>query len=328
MTSILRDPVVAAFAGGMTVGAGVLAAVLTKMAAEAKTSKGAAAAAGTSRRGSSGRLDRALDGSPVVRRAIALTANLAERRGLLGSVERSLRTADVPLRPAELIFAYCSLAVIVPISVLALVRKPQLVALSIIVFAIAPPLALKSVVVLRRNKFVKQLPDALAALASALRAGRSLGQAIDGLSRDMPSPIGRELRKISAEVRLGRKLAEALEGAAERMGSRDFRWAVLAMQIQAEVGGNLAELLDRVGETMRARARLKGDVKALTAEGRASAMMLVVMPPALGLVMFAVNPDYMRPLVTETAGQVMLGVSALMITGGFFWMKKMVTIDV
>lgn len=325
---MLNDPVIAALSAGVAVGAGVLAALLARMAAEAKAAKAAAAATGTGRRPSSGRLDRALDGSPVVRRAIELTANLAERRGLLGSVERSLRTADIPLRPAELIFAYCSLAIVVPVGVAGFFRTPKLVALSIVVFAVLPPLALKIVVGLRRNKFVRQLPDALAALASALRAGRSLGQAVDALARDMPSPMGRELRKISAEVRLGRKLADALDEAAERMGSRDFRWAVLAMQIQAEVGGNLAELLDRVGETMRARARLKGDVKALTAEGRASAMMLVVMPPALGLVMFAVNPSYMRPLVTETAGQVMLGVSAVMITGGFFWMKKMVTIDV
>jgi tight adherence protein B len=100
------------------------------------------------------------------------------------------------------------------------------------------------------------------------------------------------------------------------------------MQIQAEVGGNLAELLDRVGDTMRARQRLKGEVKALTAEGRASAMMLVIMPPALGAVMYVANPSYMKPLFNTTAGHIMLGVSVVMIVGGFFWMKKVVTINV
>ena len=144
----------------------------------------------------------------------------------------------------------------------------------------------------------------------------------------MPAPIGRELKKVVAEIRLGRKVSEALDDAVERVGSPDFRWAVLAMQIQAEVGGNLAELLDRVGETMRARSRLKGEVKALTAEGRASAMMLVIMPPALGMVMYMANPKYMKPMFTMTAGKIMLGISAVMIVGGYFWMKKVVTIDV
>ncbi len=193
---------------------------------------------------------------------------------------------------------------------------------------VLPPFALKTVVKMRRKKFVKQLPDALATLAGSLRAGRSLGQALEALAREMPAPIGRELRKVVAEVRLGRKVSDALDDAVERVGSPDFRWAVLAMQIQAEVGGNLAELLDRVGETMRARSRLKGEVKALTAEGRASAMMLVIMPPALGVVMYAANPEYMKPMFTQTAGHIMLGISVVMIVAGFFWMKKVVTIDV
>jgi tight adherence protein B len=123
-------------------------------------------------------------------------------------------------------------------------------------------------------------------------------------------------------------MTEALDDAVERVGSPDFRWAVLAIQIQAEVGGNLAELLGRVAETMRARSRLRGEVRALTAEGRASAGMLVVLPPALGAVMYVVNPDYMRPMFTRTGGHIMLGISLVMIVVGFLWMKKVVTIDV
>ncbi len=118
--------------------------------------------------------------------------------------------------------------------------------------------------------------------------------------------MGRELRKVVAEVRLGRPLTDALDDAVDRIGSPDFKWAALAIQIQAEVGGNLAELLNRVAETMRARSRLKGEVKSLTAEGRASAGMLVVLPPALGAVMYVVNPDYMSPMFTRTGGHIML----------------------
>jgi tight adherence protein B len=144
----------------------------------------------------------------------------------------------------------------------------------------------------------------------------------------MPAPMGRELRKIVAENRLGRPLYDALDDAVERVGSPDFRWAVLAIQIQAEVGGNLAELLNQVAETMRARTRLQGEVKALTAEGRASAGMLVVLPPALGLLMFGVNPKYMDPLFSTGAGQAIIGISTVMMVIGFLWMKKVVTIRV
>jgi len=172
------------------------------------------------------------------------------------------------------------------------------------------------------------MPDALTTLAGSLRAGRSLGQAMEALSRELRDPMGRELRKVVAEVRLGRTLQEALADAADRIASDDFRWAVLAMQIQAEVGGNLAELLDQVAATMRERSRMKGEVKALTAEGRASALLLVIMVPALGLVMYMLNPEYMEPLFSTSTGHVMLGISAVMISGGYLWMNKMVKIDV
>jgi len=286
------------------------------------------ATSGTTAKRAGRRFDDAYEGSPMLRRAIEMTTNLAERKGVLGSVEKQLRSADIPLRPAEVLFAYGLLAVIVPLASLLLLRSPMLIILSLFVFVLLPPVALKTMVKMRRKKFVKQLPDALTTLAGSLRAGRSLGQALEALAREMQKPMGRELRKIVAEVRLGRPLNEALDDAVERVGSPDFRWAVLAIQIQAEVGGNLAELLNRVADTMRSRSRLRGEVKALTAEGRASAGMLVVMPPALGMVMYAVNPDYMKPLFTETTGHIMLGISMVMIAVGFFWMKKVVTIDV
>jgi tight adherence protein B len=283
--------------------------------------------AGAPRR-KSRRFDDATESSPMLKRAIELTANLADRRGVLGSVERSLRSADIPMRPAEVIFAYLVIAVMGPALAIFVARSIAMAVFSVFVFVIAPPQVLRIYVKLRRKKFVTQLPDALTTLAGSLRAGRSLGQALEALAREMPAPMGRELRKVVAEVRLGRALNEALDDAVDRVGSPDFKWAVLAMQIQAEVGGNLAELLGRVAETMRARSRLRGEVKALTAEGRASAMMLVVMPPALGVVMYGVNPSYMSPMLTRTGGHIMLGVSAVMMVIGFAWMKKIVTIDV
>ena len=266
--------------------------------------------------------------SPALRRAVELTANLASRRGALGSVERSLRAADVPIRPAELLLAHFCAFVVLPVGTFLLTRSLVLVALCLLIVGAGPMYSLKFIVKRRRKHFAAQLPDALTTLSGSLRAGRSVGQAMDALSRELGDPMGRELRKVVAETRLGRSLHDALADAAKRIDSPDFRWAVLAMQIQAEVGGNLAELLDQVAATMRERLRMKGEVRALTAEGRASALMLVILVPGLGLVMAVVNRDYMAPLVTTTVGRIILGVSFFMISGGYLWMNKMIKIDV
>jgi tight adherence protein B len=274
------------------------------------------------------RLDDAVAGSAVLRRAVEATTNLASRGGLLGRAERSLRAADVPARPAEMILAHVCAIVVVPVVVLVLTRSRPMAAFSLLLAAAAPMLALRFIAKRRRKRFALQLPDALTGLAGSLRAGRSIGQAMDTLSREFPDPMGRELRKVVAETRLGRPQRDALADAAERADSPDFKWAVLAMQIQAEIGGNLAELLDQVAATMRERSRMRGEVKALTAEGRASALMLVILVPGLGLFMTAVNHSYMEPLFSTSVGKILLGISFVMISGGYVWMNRMVKIDV
>jgi tight adherence protein B len=219
-------------------------------------------------------------------------------------------------------------AVVVPIATLVMTGSPTKTILAFLLAAGGPVLTLRFTAKRRTKKFNAQLPDALTTLAGSLRAGRSVGQAMAVMSQELAAPMGRELRKIVAEVRLGRSLNETLEDAAERVGSEDFKWAILAMQIQSEVGGNLAELLDQVAATMRERSRMKGEVKALTAEGRASAMMLVIMVPGLGLAMSVMNPKYMSPLWETSTGHILLAVSGLMVTGGYLWMNSMVKIDV
>ena len=140
--------------------------------------------------------------------------------------------------------------------------------------------------------------------------------------------MGRELGRIMAEARLGRPLEEALDAAVERIQSEDFKWAVMAIKIQREVGGNLAELLLTVSDTMTQRERLRREVAALTAEGRVSAGVLGILPPALGLAMYVMNPDYIAKLFDETFGNIMLGAAAVSMIVGFAWMKKLITITV
>ena len=131
-----------------------------------------------------------------------------------------------------------------------------------------------------------------------------------------------------AEARLGRSLEQSLDEMAGRMGSPDFAWAVMAIRIQREVGGNLAELLRTVAETMIARERLRRDVKSLTAEGRISAIVLGILPVGLGFAMYFINPGYMKVLFHDGMGQALLIGSIILAVGGFYWMKKMIEIEV
>jgi tight adherence protein B len=172
------------------------------------------------------------------------------------------------------------------------------------------------------------VPDTLQLLSGTLRAGYSLPQGMEVVSREIADPMGVELRRAMTEARLGRELEECLGNVAERMGSPDFAWAVMAIGIQREVGGNLNELLTSVADTMIARDRLRREVSALTAEGRMSAGILSFLPPGLGLVMWIMNPGYISVLFTELIGNIFLGLGTVSALVGLAWMKKVITIDV
>ena len=137
-------------------------------------------------------------------------------------------------------------------------------------------------------------------------------QGVEAVSQEVSEPMGRELRRVVTEARLGRPLEESLDGVAERMDSGDFAWAVMAIRIQREVGGNLAELLVTVADTMTERERLRRDVNALTAEGKISAIVLGLLPVGLGLFIYTANPGYMDPLFEETIGKILLFGSILL----------------
>jgi tight adherence protein B len=153
-------------------------------------------------------------------------------------------------------------------------------------------------------------------------------QALDTVAREIPQPAAIEFQRVVAEIRLGRPTDDALEALASRVGSPDFRWAVLAVNIQREVGGNLAEILDNVADTLRERAMMRRQIRVLTAEGRLSAWVLAGLPIAIGIYMFAVNPDYIGLLFTTKLGLFMLGTALVLLVLGVLWMRKIVDIDV
>lgn len=265
---------------------------------------------------------------PILQRAVDFTGEMAEKRGFLESIELSLERASLPLRAAEAMFFVASLAVLAGI-VSFVVSGNLLIGIIVFGFALMIPKAVLDQKVRRRQKkFVAQLPDMLALLAGTLKAGYSITQGFEAVSKEVDEPMGKELRRVVTEHRLGRTLEDALDATADRMGSDDFAWTVMAIKIQREVGGNLAELLLTVADTMTQRERLRRDVNSLTAEGRVSAFILGLLPPALGAVMYFMNRDYIVQLFTPGLGYMMIGAAVVAMVVGFMWMKKIITIEV
>jgi tight adherence protein B len=167
----------------------------------------------------------------------------------------------------------------------------------------------------------------LSILASSLRAGHSFLQALDTVAKEVGDPGGPEFGRVVAEIRLGRPFEEAMNALAERVGTEEFKWAILAINVQREVGGNLAEILDVLSDTVREREAIRRQVRVLSAEGRLSAKILIAMPFLIALYLAWVNPDYMRLLWTTVLGWIMLGVGGIFMVIGAIWSWRMVKID-
>jgi tight adherence protein B len=178
----------------------------------------------------------------------------------------------------------------------------------------------------RQARFADQLDDSLQLMASSLRAGHSLLRAVDGVSQDAAAPTSEEFARIVNETRVGRDLNDALDEVAARMGSDDFTWVAQAIAIHREVGGNLAEVLDAVGHTIRERNGIRRQVKALSAEGKLSAIVLMALPFGITGFIWMTNPGYLAAFTESTAGYVMMAVGIVMLTIGALWLKKTVAI--
>lgn len=178
----------------------------------------------------------------------------------------------------------------------------------------------------RRAKFESQLGDTLQMLSGGLRAGHSLLRAVDAVARESDVPTSEEFARLVNETRLGRDLKESMADSARRMRSEDFDWTAQAIEIHREVGGDLAEVLDHVGETIRERMQIKGQVKSLSAEGKLSAYILIALPVGIFLFLSFSNPGYLGVLYTSVIGWIMLGVAVVLLALGSFWLSRVVKI--
>jgi len=275
-----------------------------------------------------GEVDGEVDGeSSLVQDMVSLTGRMAERIGVLNRVEDKLEQADLPLRPPEALFLYLAIVMIVFLGSL-LIGGPLGALILTAVAIMGPILYLEMRRKKRLRKFETQLPDVLNLLAGSMRAGFSFAQGLEAVAEEASEPAKRELQRVYAESRLGRPIEDALEDSADRMQSIDLVWAVMAIRIQREVGGNLAELLDTVAETMTERERLRHEIIALTAEGRLSAWVLGVFPPAFAVILYLIQPDYMSTLFNSPIGVMAVVVSAVMAGFGFLWLRKIMAIEV
>ncbi len=252
----------------------------------------------------------------------------ADARGFSERIDAELEAAGASFRSGEFVVLSVVAALVGAVIGAAVMRNPLLALLVGAAAGAGPTVALRMAIKRRAEKLRDQLPDVLTIMASSLRAGHSFMQSLDTTAKEIPKPAATEFQRVVSEIRLGRGTDDALEALAQRVGSPDFMWAVLAVNIQREVGGNLAEILDNVADTLRERATMRRQIRVLTAEGRLSAWVLALLPMAIALYMFVVNPDYIGLLVTTKLGLFMLGTAIGLLVAGVLWMRKIVDIDV
>lgn len=180
----------------------------------------------------------------------------------------------------------------------------------------------------RLNLFIEQLGDCLLTISNALRAGYSFQQAVEVISNDMKPPISEEFARITHDIAMGMSLEDALENANKRVGSPDFQLVITAVLIQHEVGGNLAQILDNISYTIVERLRMKREINSLTAQGRLSAIVLLLLPFGAGAAMYVVNHDDFVQMLNDPMGQMAMMISFALEIVGFFIIRKIVDIEV
>jgi Flp pilus assembly protein TadB len=267
--------------------------------------------------------------SKVTTSVVGVIERVLRRRGSADFIT-TLELAGVRMAPAAyVLMVLCASAVLAAIGVL--LGGLTLASLLLgILFAAFAPIGSKVLLVVRtgrrRSAFGDQLDDSLSLLAGSLRAGHSLLRAVDSVSQDVESPSKEEFARVVNETRIGRDLGEALHLTAARMQSDDFRWIAEAVAINQEAGGNLSDVLDQAGKTIRERNEIRRQVKALSAEGRMSAVVLLALPIGVFLLVSLARPGYFAPLFTNILGIAAIVAAVILMVVGSLWMRVAVRV--
>jgi len=181
---------------------------------------------------------------------------------------------------------------------------------------------------IRAVAFAEQLPDALDLIRAAIQAGHGFTTALMVVANEFPDPIASEFREVSEETRLGLSLREALRNLNDRIDDPDLPMLIIGVLIAEDSGGNIAEVLDNIGHTVRERFKMSRDMRTMTAQGRLSGMVLTALPFLVGTVSYFLNPGYFRPMLTNPLGQYMLIYAFVSILLGHLLIQRIVRIDV
>lgn len=250
------------------------------------------------------------------------------RRGFGESIKADLARAGLPLTVTEYMLIHAGFT-IVPFVVGILLRRDLLTGLLLGALGFIIPIVYVRMRERRRLRaFNSQLPDVLDHLVGSLRAGYGLVQALEWVGKQISDPAGMEFERVIREIQLGRTLQDSLDSMLKRIDSDDLALIITAINIQYKVGGALADILETVADTIRERVRIMGEIQVLTAQQRYSGYVLMVLPIALGIFLYILNPEYESQLFTPGPTLCIPIGAAIMMIVGFFIMRRIVDIEV
>lgn len=271
----------------------------------------------------SDQLTNALRFTDEIEEEVVLTKSQLQQQAL----NKKLEKAGIPLKAHEFTRFRLILTAIFFTIVYVCFKNPVLTSILTGAFFFTPPIAVNFAMDKKKDKFELQLPGALSLLRNSVEAGMSFLQSMELVAQEMDPPISEEFSKVIHEAQVGVDLRVSFDRMLERVDSQELQLVTIAVLIQREVGGNLSEILDTILETIRERIQLKGEIKALTAQGRLSAAVIGIIPVALAVIMNFINPEYMSPLFSSTLGQIILGMAGVSECVGVYLILKIMKID-
>lgn len=267
-------------------------------------------------------------GRSLIERALGdKQARTIARSPFITRLRIEMEVADLKFGPEQLIAVSLLMTVLVGWLLAASTHSPVAALLALFV-PVGARIAVRTVADRQRRHFSEQLPDNLQVIASAMRAGQTFIGSLSSVLEDAPEPSKRELRRAVTDEKLGVPLPEALNQVTVRMKSEDFQHISIVASLQRETGGNTAEVIDLVAETVRERIEIRRMVRGLTAQGRLSGGVLSLMPVGLLMLISLLNPTYVHPLFHTTPGLIALGVSVGLVVVGGLVMRRIVDIEV
>ena len=251
-----------------------------------------------------------------------------QRSAIQATAKGGLEDMFIFVDATQLFYYNVAALVIIPVIIWLLFDNVILVIGAAVLITLAPKLVVKHLHKKRLKAFERQLPDSLLMVSGSMRAGASLTVAMESMIKEQKPPLSQEFELMLREQRLGVDFDTALKNMEQRMPMQDFILVVAALRISREIGGNLAEILETLAETLRRKHQMEGKIDALTAQGRMQGLIMTLLPVFLLLVLAKMEPEAMAPMFNTFAGWATLGVIAVMEVIGYFAIQKIVTIDV